>query len=61
MDEQRHRRMLDRKRCHRYDNPLPRPAGDELLAMFGSRNSAQIADNLGHNKNTVRSWIERAR
>lgn len=54
-------RASDRRACERRDNPLPRPADDDLLSMYGSRPAYCIARELGHNEHTVRSWIIRAR
>lgn len=56
----RYSRSADRRRCHRQDNPLPRPSEDDLLKMYASRTVESISRELGHNHNTVKSWITRA-
>lgn len=56
----KYKRQADRARCHRQDNPLPRPSDDALLEMYASMTASQIANDLGRNANTVRSWINRA-
>lgn len=56
----KYKRQADRARCHRQDNPMPRPSDDELLGMYASMTADQIGRRLGVNYNTVRSWITRA-
>lgn len=61
MTESRHLRRADRLRCYRQDNPLPPPAGDELIAEYAQYTAPSISRRTGVNENTVRSKIYRAR
>lgn len=58
--ERRHARILDRKRCERYDNPR-RPDPETLLAMYATRTIERIADDCGVPYNTAATWIRDAR
>ena len=59
----RYKRTADRRRCERQDNPKPRPSDEELVRLYfvDGLTCYQIANDLGRNENTVRSWINRAR
>lgn len=57
----RYARKQDRDRCHRQDNPLPRPSHSELLAMCADSHPRTVARKLGCSTTTLRIWLVRAK